>query len=72
MSKLPPERKKEFLIAQSNFINGKPASFPGYQKLFDSFNHEMSNLGSGCSRCKKNSIKRKYILKIQRIFETMP
>lgn len=70
--KLTPERKKEFLIAQSNFISGKPCNFPGYEQLLKSFNSEMSNLGSGCSRCKKNAIKRRYIIKIQRIFESMP
>jgi hypothetical protein len=68
---MTPERKKQFLVAQANFINDKPCDFTGYEKLKQAFQQEMSNLGSGCSRCKQNAIKRKYIMKIQRIFESM-
>lgn len=69
---MDPNRKKAFLLAQANFIANKPCTFPGYPELKKSFDEELSNLGSGCSRCKKNSIKRRYIMKIQNIFKNLP
>jgi hypothetical protein len=69
---MTPEQKKQFLLAQANFISNKPCTFPGYQDLKKSFDAELSNLGSGCSRCKKNAIKRRYIMKIQNIFKQLP
>jgi len=69
---MTPERKREFLMAQSKFIKGEKCNFPGYDELKKNFDAEKTNLGTGCSRCKMNAIKRRYIMKIQSIFNSLP
>ena len=66
---MTPQRKKEYLLAQAQFFKGERCIFPGATVLKAAYDKEMQNLGSGCSRCKKNAIKRRYLVKIQRIFE---
>ena len=69
---MKPERKREFLMAQAKFIKGEKCDFPGYETLKTNYEAEMSNLGKGCSRCKMNAIKRRYIMKIQNIYKNLP
>ena len=67
--KMSPEQKKKYLLQQNKFFKNENPDFKGADALKKAFDAEMQNLGSGCSRCKKNAIRRKYLIKIQRIFE---
>ena len=68
MAKLPPERHQQYIDEYNKFINGQPCTFAGWEQLQAIFNKEMQNLGSGCSRCKKNAVKRKYAAKIHKVY----
>ena len=71
MSKLTPDQNTRCLEQQNRFFSGADCTFPGADALKRLYDMEMKNLGSGCSRCKKNAIKRKYSSKIQRVFENV-
>ena len=71
MSKLTPEQNTKCLEQQNKFFGGEVCDFPGAEALKRLYDVEMKNLGSGCSRCKKNAIKRKYAAKIKKVFENV-
>ena len=71
MSKLTPEQNTKCLEQQNKFFGGEVCNFPGAEALKRLYDVEMKNLGSGCSRCKKNAIKRKYAAKIKKVFENV-
>ena len=65
---LSKEVQAEFLLEWNRFIEGKSCSFNGWEPLKELFDIDMKNLGPGCSKCKQNAIKRKYAVKVQKVF----
>ena len=62
------DTRKKFEQEVHNFLRLKPCTFVGWEGLQKAYKHEITNLGPGCSRCQKNALKRKYSVKIQKVF----
>ena len=59
---------KKFHQEVLNFLKMKPCTFVGWEALQKVYKHDITNLGPGCSRCQKNALKKKYTVKIQKVF----
>ena len=59
--------KRETDKELKNFFDLKPCSFPGWAQLQANFKTAKENLGPGCAPCKRNSLKRKFAAKINKL-----
>lgn len=66
--KLSPAMRKIYEQEINTFFKFQPCRFFGWKPLQDAYKNAIENLGPGCSRCQKNALKRKYIVKIERVF----
>ncbi len=61
--------KRDFAEQIKLFFAGKPCSFPAWKELQQNYNRALNNLGSGCTPCKRNALKRKFAAKIRKLIE---